>query len=353
MKLNEFIKELSKREIDAAILINSESNPDYNVGYFSNVFVESYSCLLVKNSALLLVPSLEYEIAEKDSLVVVKRLKSSGFNDFVKKYVGKSKKIGLNFQNISLKRFNELKKLFKNKKFYDISDICKELRLIKNNEEINRIKTACKITDKVFDSYLKQYKKLKTEHDVVNFIKNKLYEFNSEPSFNPIVASSKNASMPHYEICNSRIKRGFCIIDVGAKYKNYCSDMTRTVFYGKANEKEKDLHNKVLEIQNNAIKIIKPDVKAKSLDLKIRKQLGNLSSLFIHGLGHGIGIQVHEAPSLNKSSKDILKENMVFTIEPGIYKKGKFGIRIEDTVLLEKNCKQLTKSKKELVELKI
>ena len=349
MKVRELIRELNGKNIDAAILINKEDSHDINVSYFSEI--NANSCLLVKNDALIFVPPLEYEMASKISAVKVNNSGNKKLVAVLKEHLKKSKKIGVNFSAISLRRFNELKKEFSGKKFCDISGICKNIRMTKNEEEIKRIREACRITDKIYELFVKNYKRLKNERDILHFIQNKLAEYNANSSFNPIIASSDNASMPHYEICNSKIRRGFCIIDFGAKYKNYCSDMTRTVFYGTPNKKERGLYEKIMNIQNNLVESIMSGMEAKYAYNGAKKQLGKLSPLFIHGLGHGIGVEVHEPPSLSKYSEDVLKENMVFTIEPGIYKKNKSGIRIEDTVLLNKKCVQLTNSRKELIKL--
>jgi len=352
MKIRELTKELDAKNIDAAILINKEDSHDINVSYFSEINANG-SCLFVKKDVTLFVPPLEYEMAYKTCAVKVKNSGNKRLTAVLKEHIKKSKRIGINFSGISLRRFNEFKKEFSGKKFYDISEICRNIRMVKNGQEIKRMGEACKITDKIFEQFLKNYRKFKNERDIVNFIHNKLSEFGAESSFSPIIASSKNASMPHYELCNSKIKRGFCMLDFGARYRNYCSDMTRTVFYGTPSKKEIELYEKVLEVQNDLVEGIKPGMEGKSAYNSARKGLGKLSELFIHGLGHGIGIEVHEAPSLSRYSGDVLKENMVFTIEPGIYKKNNFGIRIEDTVLLSKKCVQLTNSTKELIKLNL
>ena len=350
MKIKELIKELRSKNIDAAILINKEDSHDINVSYFSEINANG-SFLLVKKDATLFVPPLEYEMASKTCAVKVENSGNKRLTAVLQGHIEKSKRIGVNFSAISLRRFNELKKEFNDKMFYDISEICRNIRIIKNEEEIKRIKEACRITDKIFELFLRNCRKLKNERDILRFIQDKFAEFGAESAFNPIIASSRNASMPHYELCSSRIKRGFCMLDFGAKYRNYCSDMTRTVFYGIPNKKERELYEKVLDVQNDSIKCIRQGIEGKSPYYSARKELGKLSKLFIHGLGHGIGIEVHESPSLSKYSEDVLKENMVFTIEPGIYKKNNFGIRIEDTVLLSKKCVHLTNSSKELIKL--
>ena len=170
-----------------------------------------------------------------------------------------------------------------------------------------------------------------------------------ELSFNPIVASGKNASMPHYAPAAKKIMKGFCVIDFGVKYKGYCSDITRTVYVGKPSKKEKEIFNMLLTIQKNAINKIKSSKKCSELYDFVNNSLGKYKSNFTHGLGHGVGVEIHELPNLTLNSKDRIKNNMVFTIEPGIYFPKRFGIRIEDTVLFKNKPIVLTKTSKDLL----
>jgi len=170
-----------------------------------------------------------------------------------------------------------------------------------------------------------------------------------ELAFNPVVASGKNAAVPHHAPENIKLKKGFCVIDFGIKYKGYCSDATRTIYIGRPKEKEIRLYNFLLRMQKDAIKNAKIGKKCSDLYNKVNEDLKEYKKYFTHGLGHGIGIDVHELPNLTEKSKDILKRGMAFTIEPGIYFKNQLGIRIEDDILLTKKAEILTKTKKGLM----
>ena len=155
--------------------------------------------------------------------------------------------------------------------------------------------------------------------------------------------------MPHYEPRNTKLKKGFCMIDFGVKYKGYCTDITRTVYLGSPCDKEKQVYNFLLDIQNGIIKEIKINDSCSKIYGNCLKSMKNYSKYFIHGLGHGIGVEIHELPNLTLNSKDKITENMVFTIEPGIYIPKLFGIRIEDTTLMKKKPLVLTKVTKDLL----
>ena len=346
MRLNDFKHILKKKGIDVTILLH----PDINITYFTQ-FLPSYAMLIIsQGSSELYITSLD----EKPKLKEIStKLLKKGWEDKVK--AKKYNKIGLNYSTITISAFNRLKKMFPGSKFVDISKDLLELRSVKTEKEIALIKKACKITDKTFELVLNNLKqgKFKTEQEISEFIENKFKDFGAELAFPSIVAMGKNAAIPHYCTGKQKLQRGFLLFDIGAKYKNYCADMSRTIFLGTISSSEKNVYNQLLETQKEAIKKAQKDMRLTDLDKLTRKSLGNYSSYFIHSLGHGVGIEIHEKPSFNEESKEKITDHQVFTIEPGIYFPGKFGLRIEDTLLFSGTLKQLTKSNKELIEIKI
>jgi len=226
---------------------------------------------------------------------------------------------------------------------------------VKIKDEINKIKKACRVTDAIFDILLKQNLKEMTEVELRDFILIQIKKRGLRPSFKPIVTSGKHAGneIHPFEPLNKKLY-GFVIIDFGVVYEKYMSDMTRTIYVGKPSKNEKDLYNKLLYSQVGAIKISRPGEKCASIDAYVRKFLGKDTKYFIHTLGHGVGTRIHELPRLYyKTTKPILKENMVITIEPGLYIKNKLGMRIEDTCLITNNgCIPLTKSPKKLIVIR-
>ena len=165
-------------------------------------------------------------------------------------------------------------------------------------------------------------------------IEEMMIDYNVEPSFEVIVASGKNGANPHHASGNNKLK-GMTVIDIGVKVKNYCSDMTRTICFG--NQKREELHayHLIKSVQDRCIKMTRS---GENFNVINRYAWNSIGKKMMHNVGHGLGIDVHEAPFVSKEkAKSILKESNVITIEPGIYVKNRFGIRIEDDVLVEKN----------------
>ena len=220
---------------------------------------------------------------------------------------------------------------------------------IKTLKEIEKITKACQITDQAFSKIIAALKKgkFKTEKQVASFFINTIKEQGGYPAFRPIIASGKNSVEIHHRP-SGKLKKGFLIIDIGATYKKYRADMTRTVYLGKPAKKEVEPYNLLLKVQKNAIEQTRLNKKFSTLEKAARKQLGKYNEYFTHRLGHGVGLKVHEAPDFRKHK---IQNNQVFTIEPGIYIPDKFGIRIEDTVLFKGKPIILTKSPKDLIKI--
>ncbi|HSW96825.1 MAG TPA: Xaa-Pro peptidase family protein [Candidatus Saccharimonadales bacterium] len=235
------------------------------------------------------------------------------------------------------------------------------LRMQKDTEEIKKIQKACDMGDKAFSYALSHMKQGVSEKYIQVQIELFLKQQNADVSFRPIVAFGSNASMPHYESSPERkLRKNECIlIDMGAKVTGYCSDMTRTIFFGKPTSEQKKIHQVVLDSQKKAIEYLKGqmkkggEIRARDVDKISRDYIISKGYPSIpHSLGHGIGIDVHELPGLTPNSDLLLRTGMVFSIEPGIYLPDFMGVRIEDLVVLEqKTLKILTLSERELVVL--
>lgn len=242
--------------------------------------------------------------------------------------------------------------------FKDTSRLFSDLRLIKREDELENIETACGISDEIFErttSWLKGQLEMKsrtrviTENEVVAFMKKQMIDFQVEESFPIIVASGKNASCPHH-VPSGKLNDGFCIFDFGVKYKGYCSDMARTVYIGTPKRSEIETYFSLLKIQTDAVSEITAGVRLDSLDQSVRKKMGKNSRYFVHSLGHGVGLEVHERPFFKHDK--IFQDGMVVAIEPGIYVENEtenFGIRIEDMIYVSRKSRILTRSKKELI----
>ncbi|MBU1974591.1 MAG: aminopeptidase P family protein [Nanoarchaeota archaeon] len=316
---------------------------DENLRYFTN-FKPSFGFLLIeqKKAQLFLTELDEYP---KIDCISVKKLTKNCLKKLENK---KIKKIGLNKCKITVRFYEKLQKTYPKAKFIDISEKLAELRTIKEKKELNQIKKACQITDSVFSELLKNIRKLKTEREVARFLESRIKEKGAELAFPSIVASGKNSATPHHQTSHQKLGQGFLLLDFGACYQGYCADMTRMLYLGKISQQEQEKYDLLLKVQEEAIKQIKAKMRFSALDKFARKALGQYSSHFIHSLGHGVGLETHEAPRISPESKEKVQKNCVFTIEPGIYFPGKFGIRIEDTVLFDEGVKVLTESSKKL-----
>ena len=229
----------------------------------------------------------------------------------------------------------------------------KEIMAIKLPSEIARLKRAAALTDQIFTRLFRHWRRFRTETDVAQFILLEIAKHGVEPSFPPIVASGAHAANPHYRPQNKKIQSGFCVLDFGVRYAGYCSDMTRTIYIGQPSAAERALYRTLLEAQTSTMSRVKAGISTAELDKFCRQSLGNrLNKQFVHGLGHGLGTQVHEWPAVTASQNVALEENMVITIEPGVYQTGKYGIRIEDDVVVTKRgVRVLTKSGKNLMSV--
>ncbi len=219
--------------------------------------------------------------------------------------------------------------------------------------KLKSIEKACKICDAVFSETVSKLKKkeITTEKQVANFIDSCIKDAGAKNSFPTIVASGKNAVSWHHEPKKVRLHKGFCVIDFGAKINGYCSDMTRTIYIGKATKTEKKIYKKLLKTQEKCISKIKAKVNGNDLYLLAKKELGIYAEYFTHGLGHGLGKEIHSKPNIGKK-KSKLKEGDIITIEPGIYIPNVMGLRIEDDVLVTKSgFRIISKSSKKLIEI--
>ena len=336
MKLQAFQQFLKEKKVDVAFFHNLDEKLNASMYYFSQYLGAGVLLIPQSGKPILVVPQLDDERARKTKMRVVTWKKKKLFEvlqEVVKKR--RMNKIGIDKNHISLVWNSILKKKF-GKPLVDMNKTLVALRRQKTKEEQSIIREACKIKGEIFNKTLDQWHTFKTETDVAAYFQYLAAKQGLLTSFPMIVASGKNASSPHYEPQNTKLQKGFCVIDCGIKYKGYCTDMTRTVFVGTPSKKEKDHYEKIKNIQESVMDLYKVGTKVADLDVFVRKKLGSLEKYFIHSLGHGVGIDVHEAPHISNRSKEILLENEYVTNEPGIYIPKKMGIRIEDDILITK-----------------
>jgi len=236
------------------------------------------------------------------------------------------------------------------------SDAISRVRVVKDTSELAAIETAAKIADEAFSYILPRITPGKTEKEIALDLEFFMRKNGAEGiSFETIAASGVRSSMPHGRASDKIIEKNeLFTLDFGCKYKGYCSDMTRTVVVGKADEKQKEIYETVLTAQKAALAAIRSGALCKDIDAIARNIIkdAGYGDNFGHGLGHSVGLMVHEKPNLSPRSEDTLVPNIPITIEPGIYIDGFGGVRIEDLVVVtETGCRNLVTAPKELIEL--
>lgn len=241
-------------------------------------------------------------------------------------------------------------------KFKNIDENIGMKRIVKTDSEVSLIKKAQSFADKAFDHILGFIEPGISEKEIAAELEYIMAKNGaSGKSFNTIVASGLRSSMPHGVASDKLVESGdFITMDFGCVYNGYCSDMTRTVVLGKASEEQRKIYNIVLEAQMKAFDKIRPGVRCSEIDDIARSIIDvyGYKENFGHGLGHGVGVEIHEAPTLSKVSDDVLKSGMIITNEPGIYIKDFGGVRIEDLIHVTDNGYEiLSKSPKDLIEL--
>ncbi|HOV70267.1 MAG TPA: M24 family metallopeptidase, partial [Clostridia bacterium] len=222
-----------------------------------------------------------------------------------------------------------------------------EIRSVKDEQEIEAIKAAQAITDAAFEYIKGSIKEGVTENDIVAELEYFMRKKGATTAFPSIIAFGAHSSMPHAVSGNTRLHYGeIVLLDFGAKLNGYCSDMTRTLFFGKPADELKRIYGIVLEAQTRAINSMYEGILCRDADAVARKFIedSGYGNAFGHGLGHGLGVECHEAPRLSPKSTWKLLANMVVTVEPGIYLPGVGGIRIENMCVIRKTAELLTQS---------
>lgn len=292
--------------------------------------------------------TVEAEELVKGATVIINGNLYAEANSLIKK--SNIKKIKYDPKEWNLFHFELLKKDLK-VNFKEVPDFSHIKRVIKSSEELLLLKNAAKLGAKAFDALTSLIKKhgFKQDENMLTFMGKAMLSQKGkyELSFDPIIAVNENAAKPHALPTDKKLKKDdLLLVDAGLKYKRYCSDRTRTVFASKdfefgyeQNFKKKKIqkaYDLVLKAHDNAIKKARSGMKAKKIDAFTRDiiEKGGMAEYYIHSTGHGVGLDIHEMPYINSKSDMRVEDGMVYTIEPGIYIPGEFGIRIEDMVAM-------------------
>jgi Xaa-Pro aminopeptidase len=231
--------------------------------------------------------------------------------------------------------------------------LVEQARMVKDAEEVEAIRAAVAAGARLFDRALEVIRPGAREIEVAAEMEYAARRAGADAmSFETIIAAGARSALPHGRASGAVIESGFVVCDFGVILHGYCSDRTRTVYVGSAPEEARQLYAAVLEAQQAALAEVRPDVSVGQVDRAARKMLQGegLAKHFTHSTGHGVGLEIHEAPRVAKGQQEVLQPGMVITIEPGVYLPGKWGVRIEDMVVVtERGCEVLTPTQKEFI----
>ncbi|MFQ6612765.1 MAG: M24 family metallopeptidase [Fidelibacterota bacterium] len=264
-------------------------------------------------------------------------------------------KLGYEGDHLTVTRFNELREQFPKVTWENCPGILEDLQSVKDSSEIDAIRTAVEITDAVFEEILPLLKAGVTEKTVANRLALRYRELGDGEAYTPIVAGGPNSALPHAVPTDRTFQSGdFIVIDAAAKYAGYHADMTRTPVIGPATDKHREIYELVKGAQQACLDQARAGVACKDLDSAARDFItaGGYGDYFNHGTGHGLGLNIHTQPRLSQLSRQILAENNVVTVEPGIYLPEWGGVRIEDDIVVQADgCEILNQTPRELLEL--
>lgn len=350
---------MKQNDIDVSFLTSTD-----NVFYLSGFYCEPHERLLglllfQDSEPILVCPGMEKEDAAASGW----EYDIIGYSDIddpwqfidnaIHKRLTTIRKAAIEKEHMNVERFEAISRILPNAEFSPAEEKLRNLRMIKDSDEIAKLRKACALADYAIKAGCAEIREGKTELDVLAAIEYEMKKKGAaKMSFATMVLTGANGASPHGTPGLTKIKKGdFVLFDLGVVVDGYCSDITRTVAYGEVSEKQKEIYETVLRAQLAAIEASKAGTACADVDLTARNiiEQAGYGEFFPHRLGHGLGISVHEYPSVTETNPLILKPGMVYTIEPGIYVPNVAGVRIEDDVLITENgVEVLTKFPKEL-----
>lgn len=325
-----------------------------NIFYYSG-FTSEDGYLLISHDKLILITDSRYTIQAKKQApeFEIVDIKNGWENIFRMIDAGL---IGYEENHVTVKEYRNFRLKTGSKELIEMQKLINAPRRVKDNTEIEKIAEAERIGDEAFSYVLDRIKTGRTERDIaldIEFFMKK--QGATALSFDTISASGVRSAMPHGTATDKPLEKGdFLTLDFGCVYEGYCSDMTRTVVIGHADERQREIYNIVLKAQQSALDALGAGKRCDEIDAVARNIIQNAGcgDNFGHGLGHSVGIEIHENPSLSPKCTDIIETGNVLTVEPGIYIEGFGGVRIEDlTAVTTDGVKNLTSSPKYLIEV--
>ena len=356
IEYSKILNVLSELSVDAIMVSDG-----YNMRYISDFTGATGYLLLLRDKKYLLTDfRYTFQAMEqtKESGFEIIEIGEKGYFELINELLHDNKCRTVAFENEHL-LFNDylrMTKELKEVKFVHVDDKLKKLRIIKNSSEIERLKKAEAIGDIAFSNILNIIKPGVTELEIAAELEYIMKKNGAEGiSFETIVASGVNSSMPHACVSSKKIEKGdFVTMDFGCIFDGYCSDMTRTIVVGKASEEQRKIYDTVLKAQLAVLDVVKGGMKGSEVDKIARDMIEDegYKNCFGHGLGHSVGLEIHENPRFSPSENSIILPGTIETVEPGIYIKDFGGVRIEDMIMLtEDGYQNFTNSEKRLIEL--
>jgi len=344
-------KMLQEKELESILIFNPE-NRQYVSG-----FTGSTGYVLISEKELVFMTDFRYiEQAKKETknFKIIEISKDNPVTDVINGYNFKT--LGIEDDFLTYEQYLNFDEKLNNLKLIPLERALTTLRSIKSKEEITKIQHAADITDKAYAHIIKKIEPGLKEIDIALELEYFMKKMGaSKVSFDIIVASGLRSALPHGVASEKKLEKGDMVtIDFGCVYQGYCSDMTRSLVLGKATDKQKEVYHTVLDAQETALKAVYPGKTGKELDEIARKIITDkgYGKYFGHGLGHGVGLEVHELPHVNHLGKKEMQPGMVITIEPGVYIPEFGGVRIEDLLAVtEDGYKLLSNTPKELIEI--
>ncbi len=339
-----------------ALLITKLANVRYLAG-----FTGSSGCLLAQPHRTAFISDNRYreqaarEVVSDEIHILTGDDLTARIVAFVKEL--KLKRLGIESKDLSLWQYLSLEEVLdRGCRLVPVEDWVESLRQIKDEQELGLLKKAAHISDRAFRKTLGCIREGMSELELSRLLRNALEEFGgSKNSFDPIVLFGGRASLIHGQPGNTRLKKGQLILmDFGTVYRGYCSDMTRTVALGEPGDEVRSACRAVRRAQREARQAVKSGKRLDQIDAVARGRLEQLGygEEFIHATGHGLGLEIHEDPKVSEQCSEPLRPDMIITIEPGVYRAGKYGVRIEDMVRVTRDGSEtLTRSPRQLIIL--
>ena len=328
-------------------LVTGEKNLQYSTDFLGG------SMLLVpsEGDSILFVYGVNYEAAKEEARDVHVELVKTGENldQMISERIGRLGLRHVGFDSLKVSTYLKMRSLLKETELETADDLVWSLRKVKDETELRLIKSAANLTSRGMRKAAKILEAGLTEREVAAEVEYEMRKAGSDGvAFESIVSSGPDSAFPHGGRGEREIGKGeFVVIDIGAKVRGYCADLTRTFVIGEPSSKQAEIYRIVKEAQNLAVNKIHAGIGAKEVDGVAREYIAKIGygEYFVHSLGHGVGLEVHEPPALGSTSKDVLAAGNVVTVEPGVYIPKFGGVRIEDTVLvLDKGAERMTKA---------